>query len=469
MIRKLLQVLNTYLHRKLFWFAALLYVLFLLSDWSMPVRESPRLWTENQVRWLPEQSFDGATAFVNWQASTEELDDLRSLTINGSYVVTSDEIGEDGQPLHEMKYDADTPIEFLQKLNQCIHLLELHLRSFKMTPELGDALARLPNLQRLELTLNGSPIPSMSNLPTLNQLRYFQVPHVPMSELGLLAKHPQLKTIELQDWPYESKDNTAAIWNKSCTLHEAKQIEEVILKPVDPRTWVMMQSGHGPTSSAKSDGAMPFNQSLIDSLAALPNLKTVEVRDPWGGWPARTIGSSQVDETLAVRSDVSVNPVVRSAETFANPFGLFATFMVVSVILIQLFDHFGTGMSRIVPGFTSAHLTVAACMLTVQCVISAYMIVERKQLAWMPSLAIATALPAVVAIAVGWVTRHPRWLPVLFTVGIWAALGLMFANRTLLQWLGGDDFLNSASLALVAKALLLLALEVSLIVWAAVG
>ncbi len=321
MTSQLLHVLNTYLHRKLFWFVALLYLLFTFVDWNMPVRETPRLWMESQVSWSPEQNFDGVSAFMRWSATDRELDELKSLTINGNYVITSDKLGDDGQPLRELKHDGDTSSEFLQKLSQCVHLHELHLFSFDMTPELGEALARLPNLHRLELALNGSPIPSLANLPSLNQLRYFQVPHVPMSELGLLAKHPQIKTIELQDWPISQSDSTAAAWNAPSTLQQATQIENVVLKPINSQTWNMMQNGQHPISSAKLDGAMPFNRSLIESLSRLPNLKAVEIRDPWGGWPARTIASPQVTDALARRPDVRINPMLRSAETFSNPFG----------------------------------------------------------------------------------------------------------------------------------------------------
>ncbi len=469
MINKLWHVLSTYLHRKSLWFAALVYVLFMIAAWNMPVRETPRLWMESQVTWLPKQEFDGVSAFLQWSATAQELEELKSLTIHGNYAITSDKLGEDGKPLHELKHDANASREFLQKLTQCIHLRELHLLSFDMTPELGQAIARLASLDRLELTLNGRPIPSMADLPSLNQLRYFQVPHVPVSELGLLAKHPQLKTIELQDWPTTSIDSTAAVWREPSTLHQATQIEQVILKPINRLTWSMMQFELRPMSPDESNEAMPFNQALIDSLAQLPQLHAVEVRDPWGGWPARTIESQQVIKALAGRSDINVNPVVRSTESITNPFGFVATLTVIAIVLTQLFDHFGAGISRTVPGFAAPHFIVAGGLLLLQLLIAAALLVSRHQLAWLPAIAICAAVPAVVAIAVGWVTRHPRSLPLMFAFGIWTVLGFVFASGALLKWMGGDDFLYASNTSMLGTSMLLVAIEFAGLAWAAAG
>ena len=470
MLHQLMHVLGTYLHRKLFWFVALLYLLLLFADWTMPVRQTPRLWQQTQVRWLPEKTFDGVTAFVDWAATDQELMDLKSLTIDGSFLVDSDRLRDDGQPLQRLELDSDVTPPFLKKLDRCVHLQELHLRSFELTPELGESIAQLPNLHQLELTLIGSPIATMANLPVLNQLHFFQVPQVPLSELGLLSKHPQLTTVVLQDWQSPVNQDDTPIELAPCTLDQAEQIEQVILKPINLQTWNMMHGkGLAGLTSDELNAAVPFHPSLVESLVKLPNLRAVEIRDPWGGWPARTIDSPQLEQALGNRSGVSINPMLQNADGFTNPFSYFATFAIFVVILMQLFEQFGSPLSRTVHGFTQAHLLVAGALLTVQLLIASMIQVSRLQLAWSPALALAMAIPAIVSLVVGWVTRFPRILPFVFPIGIWGVVGFAFAKGVALNVLGGDEFLQAANPVMLCKAWVTVALELSLIYWAASG
>ncbi len=108
-----------------------------------------------------------------------------------------------------------------------------------------------------------------------------------------------MTTIELQDWQNGvSEQDTNAEVGLS-TLNQATQIEQVILKPIAKQTWNLMHSKSlADLSLDELNQSVPFNQSLVDSMAQLPNLAAVEIRDPWGGWPARTIESEQVGESL---------------------------------------------------------------------------------------------------------------------------------------------------------------------------
>lgn len=293
MIRQLRHVVQTYTSRKVLWLLATFYLLFMVinaTDATNTWRDQPLLWQETQVQWAPRKIFDGMTAFLNWAATDDELRELRGLQINGQYVVMSEQLGKDGKPPATLQVDSDMTPEHLTKLTKCVRLTELHLLTVERTPELGQALAKLPSLQHLELTLIGRPVPSLEFLPALANLRFFQVPQVPVAELGLLAKHPLLQTIELNDrYPPNERVNSrlpilGEIWQQPATLHQATQIERVIIKPWNEHTRAIFEGvpyDQIPDSAVHS--AVPVSESLRSELAKLPNLNAVEIRDFWGG------------------------------------------------------------------------------------------------------------------------------------------------------------------------------------------
>jgi hypothetical protein len=473
-IRQLRHVVQTYTSRKVLWLLATFYLLFMVinaTDATNTWRDQPLLWQETQVQWAPRKIFDGMTAFLNWAATDDELRELRGLQINGQYVVMSDQLGKDGKPPATLQVDSDMTPEHLDKLTKCVRLTELHLLTVELTPALGQTLAKLPSLQHLELTLIGRPVPSMEFLPALANLRFFQVPQVPVAELGLLAKHPLLQTIELNDrYPQHERVNSrlpilGEIWQQPATLHQATQIERVIIKPLNEHTRAIFEGvpyDQIPDSAVHS--AVPVSESLRSELAKLPNLNAVETRDPWGGWPVRTIDDPGLRQSLADRPQVAINPVVRNLSSVLSPFAAFGSTIVLIAIGIQLFSQFGTSWSQTVPGFAKPHLITAAALLLVHLSVSTTIMVIHRDIAWLPAFAILAAIPAAGAIAAAGVARMPTMLPLLLPLAFATAVPLSLAGTTILRALGGEAFIDGHR---PLTTLLMLVLECAAIVWSA--
>lgn len=476
MIRQLRHVIQTYTSRKVFWLLATLYLLFTaiqVTDADNTWRDQPRLWRETQVQWAPRKIFDGMTAFLNWPATDDELRELRGLQINGEYVVMSDQLGKDGKPPATLQLDSDVTPEHLSKLAKCVQLTELHLLTVELTPELGQTLAKLPNLQHLELTLIGRPVPSLEFLPTLANLRFFQVPQAPLAELGLLAKHPLLQTIELNDsYPPRERVNSrlpilGEIWQQPATLHQATQIERVIIKPLNEHTRALFEGvpyDQIPPSSVHT--AVPVSEPLRSELAKLPNLNAVEIRDPWGGWPARTIDDPGVRQVLADRPEVAINPVVRNLASVISPFAAFSSTLVLIAIGIQLFSQFGTSWSQTVPGFAKPHLITAAALLLVHLSVSTTIMVIHRDIAWLPAFAILAAIPAAGAVVAAGVARMPTMLPLLLPLAFASAVPLSLAGTTILRALGGEAFIDGQR---PLTTLLMLVIEFAALLWSALS
>lgn len=479
MIRQLRHVVQTYTSRKVFWLLAICYLLLTAIQATDPDntwRDQPLLWRETQVQWAPRKIFDGMTAFLNWPATDDELRELRGLQINGEYVVMSDQLGKDGKPLATLQLDSAITAAHLDKLTKCVHLTELHLLTVELTPELGQALAKLPSLQHLELTLIGSPVPSLEFLPTLANLRFFQVPQVPVAELGLLAKHPLLQTIALDDrYPPRGRVNLGnpnldeiwqrEIWQQPATLHQATQIERVIIKPLNEHTRAIFEGvpyDQIPPSAVHT--AVPISEPLRSELAKLPNLNAVEIRDPWGGWPVRTIDDPGLRQALADRPEVAINPVVRNLASVISPFAAFSSALVLIAIGIQLFSQFGASSSQTTPGFAKPHLITAATLLLAHLSISTSIMVLHRDTAWLPAFAILAVIPAAGAAVAAVAARMPTMLPLLLPLTFASTVPLSLAGPTALRVLGGEAFIDGQR---PLTTLLILAIEFVAFAWAA--
>lgn len=464
MFRQSRYVVLTYVSRKLFWLMAALYLFFAWAETQVPSRDMPLLWQSSQVRWMPRKEFDGLTAFLAWQATDEELRELRGLSIRGQYTVPAVKpelkLGPDGKPALELKLDANVTPEHLAKLAKCVRLTELHWLTVELTPEVGQTLAKLPNLQHLELTLIGRPIPSMEALPALNNLRFFQVPHVPLAELGLLARHPQLTTVELQDslphrpLPGELSSQPYAIWQQPSTLPEAKQIERVIIRGMTEHTKAIVEGV--PFDQIPPDAfnkAVPVSAALRTAVSQLPNLKAVEIRDPWGGWPAKSIEDRGVRQALADRPDVILNPVVPNFESAMSPFLVFGTTIVLVVIGVQLLSQFCSIGARTAPAFAGPHLIVAGTLLSAHILVAGVILMSLRPVAFLPALVIATAIPAFCATAVFLISRRPSWWPMLFPIAFGGTVMIPIFGPVLLRSLG-ENFVQGERVG-VAIAILL--------------
>ena len=449
MLPQLRHTLMSYAHRKLFWLLACFYIFFTGLEATIPRRAQPLLWRETQVRSLPQQHFDGVTAFLDWPATDEELRELRSLRIVGHRIVKSDKLDPNGKPMAMLEQDAEITSEHLAKLAKCVQLTELHWFSVSMTPKFGEALARLPNLRHLELSLIGSPTPSLQSLPPLSQLRFFQVPSVPPAELGLLARHPLLTTVELQDSVpigesvFGLSEQAQAVWRQPSTLHEAIQIERLIIRQASEHTKAVFEGiPYDRIPMDATQKSIPVSELLTTSLAKLPNLKAVEIRDAWAGGPVKMSDDPGVLGALSQRPDVSINPVVRSFESTMSTFHAFSATIVIAILGIQLYSQFSASWSRTVPSFASPHLIVAGGLLLTHLVIMAAILHGFRSVAVIPAFALAGAFPALGALLIGIASRRPALIPLLFPLLFASAMGLVGVAPFYFQNTGFADLLD---------------------------
>ena len=463
-------VCKSYLCRKIFLLLAAFYVLFTWAETTVPVRDTPLLWQETQVRWMPQMAFTGMTAFLNWQATDEELGQLRGLTLQGDFVVPSDKLGSNGKPALTLELDAVVTPDHLAKLAKCIQLRELTWFGVEMTPEVGETLAKLPNLQQLKLALIGSPTPSLKALPMLANLRFFQVPVVPPSELGLLAKHPLLTIVELRDslplrpLPGELRRERYDIWQEASTLQEAKQIERVIILPMSEYSKAIGEGtppDHIPNAAMQR--AVPISDTLRAAVAELPNLKAVEIRELWGGWPARMIEDPGMRQALISRHDVALNPVALNGESLLPPFAGFTTAIVLVVIAMQLFAQFDSSWSRTVPAFARPHLIVAALLMVVHLLISSIILILRGHVDFLPALSIAAVLPAVGVFIGALLSRRPMMLAVFIPLGFASLMATIVGSQFLFRSTNWNSYVNGGQLGLTIAILLV---EFAAILWA---
>jgi hypothetical protein len=465
MLLQLRHILKSYTRRKLFWLLACFYVFFTGLEASMPRKAEPLLWREVQVQWLPRQSFDGVTAFLEWPATDHELRELRNLQIVGHRIVKSDKPGPDGKPMATLEPDAEVTPELLAKLAKCVQLTELHWLSVLMTPELGETLAKLPNLRHLELSLIGSPTPSLESLPTLSQLRFFQVPAVPPCELGLLAKHPLLTTVEVQDSvpidlvPRTLSKQAENVWMRPSTLHEAVRIEKLIIKQANEHTKAFFEGvPYSQIPNDASQKSVPVSESLCADLAKLPNLRAVEIRDTWAGWPAKMSDDLGVGRALAERPDVAINPVVRDFGSTMSTFHAFSATIVLAILAIQLYSQFSVSWSCTVPSFARPHLIVAGGLLLMHLAIMTAILYCRRDVALVPAFALAAAFPTLNALLIGITSRRPSLIPLLFPLLFALAMGLIAVVH--FQNFGIADLLDGrrpiiASLTILVEATVL--------------
>lgn len=470
MIRQLKQVCKSYLCRKMFWPLAVLYVIFTCVDASLPSRDTPLLWQQTQVRWMPHKSFDGMTAFLNWQATDDELQQLQALTLTGYLVVPSDKLGSNGKPTLTLEDDAIAASAHLAKLAKCTRLRELTWLDVEMTPEIGQTLAKLPHLQQLKLSLIGTPNPSLEALPTLANLRFFQVPMVPPSELGLLAKHPLLTTVELQDsvplepLPGELNRGQFEIWQEASTLQEAKQIERVMIKQMNEHTQAVMGGTRNSEVPANAtQRGVPISSTLRSAVAELPNLTAVEVHDSRGSWPPTMIDDPGMRQALASRRDVVLNPVALNVESLLSLFAGLNTAIVLVVIGFQLFAQFGANWSRTVPGFARSHLFVAAVLLVAHLLISSIILTLCRNVDFLPALSIAAAMPAVSVLIVALLLKRPTLFFLVIPFGFFGLIAMTIGSQFLFRAGVEESYLDGRQSELT---LAILFVEVVAILWA---
>lgn len=470
MIRQLKQVCKSYLCRKMFWPLAVLYVIFTCIDASLPSRDTPLLWQQTQVRWMPQQSFEGVTAFLNWQATDDELQQLQALTLSGYLVVPSNKFGSNGKPALAMEDDAVATSAHLAKLAKCTQLRELTWIDVEMTPEIGRTLAKLPHLQQLKLSLRGTPNPSLEALPTLANLRFFQVPMVPPSELGLLAKHPLLTTVELQDsvpmgpLPGELSRGRFEIWQEASTLQEAKQIEKVIIRQMTEHTKASMAgSPNDQIATDATQRGIPISSTLRSAVAELPNLKAVEIHDWRGDSPPTMIDDPGMRQALASRHDVVLNPVALNVESLLPLFAGFNTAIVLVVIGFQLFAQFGASRSRTVPGFARPHLLVAAVLLLAHVLILSMILTLRRHVDFLPALSIAAAMPAVSVLIVALLLKRPTLFFLVIPFGGFGLIAMTVGSQFLFRAGVEEAYLNGQQ---PGMTLAMLVVEIAAILWA---
>ena len=484
MFAQLHAVWITYRSRKLLWLLAAIYAFFTFASYMSPPRRFSVLGPQMETHWLPRQEFQGMTTFLDWNASDEQLRELKGLKIEGSYFVQWNPPADQPDarpPLPHLEHlkpgqsymvdDHSWTAEHFEKLGRCTALRELRLLSVELTPELGAVLAKLQNLRELELTLIGSPTPSLEHLPTLSNLSTFRVPWVPLSDLGLLAKHPNLRLIELPDHPAPkpipgalSFNEELNRWSKPSTLHEATQLQQVI---ICPQSEYMQQLAervpHQEIPTTAFSQTVPVNLDLCKELARLPNLTDVEVRSASGSWPSEMIEDSGVRAALAERRPaVKLNPSQSESMGIALILGGQCTLLLACLLGWQLVAQMGSAWSRVLPGYARPHLTFALVILAAHVVIQSMFIMRRNNdAALFPSLALATILPALISVMFAYLSRHLTllpffgFLPVIF-IGIGALSLKLFTPPRLDAFLDGE---------LIMQATVLLAVNLGAIAW----
>jgi len=327
-----------------------------------------------------------------------------------------------------------------------------------LTPEVGDVLADLPNLRQLELSLLGTPNPSLESLPALPRLRFFSVPPVPAFELGLLAKHPRLTTIAIQDLGTQplipgSNFDWNDPWQRPSTLSEAVQIEQVIIQTMSvPYAEIVAERT-----------PLPVSERLRSAIAKLPNLKAVEIRDVWGGWPAKVIEDPGIRQALAGRSDIAINPLVRNFDSLSSPFAAFCNLVVFVAIGTQLYSQFAASWSQTVPGFARPHFWVAGILLTMHIVIASMVVVNRGRIPILSALPFAAAIPSMGALIWVVVSRRPSKLAFVFPILFGGFATWMIASPVLFRGEVVEAFFNGQR-PVVAIAILFV--EIAIIVGA---
>lgn len=471
MVNQLRQVLKTYYTRKLLWLLAAVYALTIWCEGNSSIRQTPLLWSETQVRWSPHKEFNGLTEFLNWQATDDELRALRGLTLNGQFVEEVEQAGAKGRPALTLKLDHQVLPEHLAKLAKCVGLTELHWLAVELSPEVGQTLAKLPQLRQLELTLIGAPIPSLEHLPTLPELETFLLPSIPAAELGLLAKHPRLRTIVLRDsFPQHPLPGTIdsapyEIWQRPSTLHRAAQVERVMIMPATERERAVSRGVPDDRISPEAVfKAVPISESLRSELTKLPNLKAVEVRDPWGGWPARVIDDPGLRKSLAGNSGVALNPMAVNSESLLSPFAGFSSVVLLVILGLQLFSHFVTSASRMLPYFAKSHLTVAAAILIAHVMLVVGIAMARRDVAFLPTIVLALVIPVVGISLASLFSLRPAILPLMFPLTFAGIMAMFTVGPVLIGFLGGDQFFLGNQ---PVRAIAILACEIAVVLWAA--
>ncbi len=470
MVHQLIHVLKTYLTRKLLWLLAAVYALTIWCEANVPIRQTPLLWNEIQTQWLPRKEFDGLTAFLDWQANDDDLRELRGLTLKGQFVEGMDHIGPEGKPAPTLKLDHKVLPEHLSKLAKCVRLTELHWFTVELSPEVGQTLANLPQLRQLELTLMGAPFPSLEHLPTMPELEIFQIPGIPPAELGSLAKHPRLRTIVLQDSiPYGPLAGTIdtsryEIWRQPSTLRRAAQIEQVIIKPASEYEMAVREGvPHYRIAPDAVYKGVPISESLRSELAKLPNLKAVEVRDPWGGWPARVIDDPGLRQSLAGHPNVAFNPMAFKSESLLSPFAGFSSVVLLVILGLQMFSHFATSASHTMPNFAKPHLIIAAIVLIVHVALVAGITVVRRDVAGLPAIVLTLALPVIGILIASLLSLRPATFPLLFPLTFAGIMTMFTVGPVLVNLLGANEFFHGNQ---PVRALVILACEIAVVFWA---
>jgi len=346
----------------------------------------------------------------------------------------------------------------------------LRLLTVELTPECGAVLAKLQNLRELELTLIGSPIPSLEHLPALAHLSTFRVPWVPPSDLGLLAKHPNLRLIELPDHPAPKPIPVALSfneelnrWSKPSTLHEATQLQQIIICPQSEymrRLAERVPYEKIPTTAFSQ--TVPVNPDLCKELAKLPNLTDVEVRGASGSWPREMVDDLGVRAALAGRRPaVKLNPSQNKFMGIGLILGGRCTLLLACLLGWQLVAQMGSPWSRVLPGYARPHLTFALVILAAHVVIQSMFIMRDNDAALFPSLALATILPAILSVMLAYLSRHLTLLPVFgFLPFIFMGIGAL--SLKLITPLRIAAFLNGEPMM---QATVLLAVNLGAIAW----
>lgn len=422
MFARLRAVWTTYRTRKLLWLLAGLYGLMNVGSWMAPPRRFPVLHAVFDTRWQPRREFRGLTEFANWDATDDELRELRGLSLDGGY------------PDHDNRW---TP-EVIEKLGRCTGLRELHLLNVELTPAVGAALGQLQSLQHLQLSLTGSPVPSMAYLPPLASLTRFQVPVVPQFELGLLAQHPRLRLVELRDHrplpPVPGSLNPEqeqAAWQRPSTLHEARQIEQIVIQPQSEAGRLLAESGRYDERPAEAYfQTAPVTSELCAELARLPNLRLVEVRSAAGRWPPELTDDAGVRAALAGRTPaVRLNPTSVDLSGPGWLLGGQAAVLWLLLLGLQLSAQFSSGYSRVLPGYARPHLCGALGLLGLHVGLQTLITMRNYDARLLPALATACVLPGLCAVLSGAAIRHLRRLNLVGLVPLWLVIGGMFGAR----------------------------------------
>jgi len=477
MLAQLRAVWMTYRTRKILWLPAAIYALLMFVMYMAPPRRVSILGPELETRWLPRQEFQGVTAFLNWNATDQELRELSGLKIQGWYLVEQNPIVDQSdtqspslsvdKPKRRqslMVHDHLLTAEHLEKLGRCTGLRELRLLTVDLTPEVGAVLAKLQNLRVLELNLIGSPIPSLENLPALANLTTFRVPTVPPSDLGLLAKHPNLRLIELADHPApklipgsSSSNKKRDRWSKPSTLHEATQLQKIIICPESEHMRQLAERvPYRKIPEAARSQTLPVIPELCEELSQLPNLTHVEVSDAGSGWPRTMVDDPGVRAALAGRRPaVKLNPFQSDTMGIGLILGGQCTLLIICFIGSQLVAQMGSAWSRVLPGYARPHLIVAFVFLATHIGIQTMFIIRDNKAALLPALAMATFLPAILSVVFAVVSRHLRLLPYagfmpLILIGVILSAMPLFTPQRATAYLQGDNLMQSVVLLVVS-------------------